>query len=368
MKTAFYQGVSLLLGGRASADLYDVAVADGIITDVKLSGEKVASGYLAPGFVDLHTHGNSGHDFSSCSKADFDEMADWYRAHGVTHFSPTFVATPLSTLDAQLSTLYSYTEDDATVLPAHLEGPYISKRFKGAQPERNIYDEYRADDEKFFTENADKIGIVTLCPAVKGTDKLTALCTSLGIKTQVGHSDANYDQIIPLVEEGLNGVTHIYCGCSGAERNSDFVRTPGVVETALSTDLFVEVIADGIHLSVDLIKFVLKCKGYHNVMLVSDSLSCAGMKEGVYKLGDDDVYTNGKACYRADKSGLAGSVISLADSVKLLVENGIPLPEATYMASETPRKYIGLSLPSLKIGESADFVLLSADGTLLATL
>lgn len=368
MKTCSYKGIALISNGRVSTDLYDVAVADGIITAVTPSDENTASGYLAPGFVDIHTHGNCGHDFSSCSKKAFDEMTEWYLRHGVTHFAPTFVATPLDVLEKQLNTLYSYTTDDATVLPAHLEGPYISKRFKGAQPEKNILDEYKDEDGMFFENNADKIGIVTLCPTVKGTSRLTALCTSLGIKTQVGHSGATSDEILPLVEEGLDGVTHIYCGCSGAERDDTFVKRAGVVETALSSPLFVEVIADGIHLSPELVKFVVKCKGYRNVILVSDSLSCAGMQEGVYKLGDEDVYTNGKACYRADNSGLAGSVISLADSVKLLVSNDVPLAEAIYMASEAPRKYIGLSLPALKVGEYADFVLLSSDGELLSVL
>lgn len=369
MKTIFLKGLSLLSGGRASTALYDVAVSDGIITDVKQSDENTPLGYLAAGFVDIHTHGNGGHDFSSCSEKDLVEMTEWYNAHGVTHFAPTFVATPLPDLDKRLNTLYSYAPDSVALLPAHLEGPFISKRFKGAQPEKNISEEYKSEDASFFKKNADKIGIVTLCPTVKNSLDLTRLCSSLGIKTQVGHSSATNKEILPHVEEGLDGVTHIYCGCSGAERGEDFVRRAGVVETALdSDDLFVEVIADGIHLDIDLVKFVIKCKGYHRVILVSDSLSCAGMEEGYYKLGDDDVYTDGKACYRADHSGLAGSVISLADSVKLLVSHGIPLAEATYMASEAPRKYIGLSSPSLTIGETADFVVLSADGTLLSTL
>ncbi len=369
MKTTTYKGVSLLIGGRESKTLYDVSVADGIITAVEKSDALSPSGYLSAGFVDLHTHGCKGHEFSSCTKADFDETVDWYLENGVTHFSPTFVATELATLEKQLNRLYSFTSDDAAVLPAHMEGPFIDLKYKGAQPARNVYGEYEDNHRTFFENNADKIGIVTLCPTVKGAKKLTALCTSLGIKTQVGHSAADYDEITACEEEGLDGVTHIYCGCSQAERKGLSPKTLGVAETALAKkDLFVEMIPDGKHLSVPLMKFVIERKGYRRVMLVSDSLSCAGMPVGTYKLGEDDVFNDGKVCVRADKSGIAGSVISLADGVKILVENGIPLAEAAYMASETPRKYIGLSVPALEIGEKADFVLLDEKGNLLSVL
>jgi N-acetylglucosamine-6-phosphate deacetylase len=296
-----------------------------------------------------------------------DSASEYLLENGVTSFCPTFTATPLDELDGKLKNLFSCKSNFSKMLGAHLEGPFISLRHKGAQPAENIRSEYSDADASFFSDNADKITIVTLCPAVKNAPKLVSLLTELKIKVQGGHDDSALSQILDCMKEGLDGVTHIYCGCSSSERDKNFDKTLALTEAGLYYDeLTVEAIADGKHLKKELFLFVLKNKGFKNVCIISDSLAPAGMPNGRYKLGDQDVYTDGVAAYLSNGTSLAGSISNLAAEVKNVVGYGVPLEQAVYMAADAPLKYLGLnSAPAVK-GEKADFNLLSEDGNLLA--
>ncbi|MCQ2602481.1 MAG: hypothetical protein MJ193_00995 [Clostridia bacterium] len=323
--------------------------------------------YLTQGFVDIHTHGAMGIDFSRATQDDINEVEKYYLSHGVTHFVPTFVATPLEILDGQLNSLFAL--KSKCMLKAHMEGPFISLKHKGAQPACNIYSEFKDDDAKFFEKNRDKVGIVTLCPAVKNAENLVKTLVANGIKAQGGHDDSRLPDIKKTMSAGLDGVTHIFCGCSMAERGKrDFDKLLGLTESGLYYDeLTVEVIADDKHISKELFLFILKCKGFKNICLISDSLSAAGMEKGFYKLGNDNVFTDGKVCYLEDYSALAGSVTSVGEMVKIVCSYGIPIEHAAYMASDAPKNYIGLDNKKFVIGEKADYVLLSKDGSVIET-
>ena len=141
----------------------------------------------------------------------------------------------------------------------------------------------------------------------------------------------------------------------------------GLNETALlKNEIEAEVIADGIHIPRSLFELILKNKGYRRIMLVSDSLSAAGMPVGNYKLGVDiDIYNNGDVALLADFSALAGSITPVSKMVRILVGYGIPLAEAVYMGNESPAKHLGLTDRGvLEIGKRADICLLSADAEL----
>ena len=243
---------------------------------------------VVAGFCDIHTHGAMGFDISCCTQHGLDTISKYYIDNGITHFSPTFVATPLDALDKQLDTLFSLKQNYAVMLPAHLEGPFISKAQKGAQPESSILEEYADDCRWFFEKHREHIGIVTLCPAVKNVDKLISLLVSLGIKVQAGHDNSNYPQIEKAISLGLDGVTHVGCASSTCHRDKTTLEKHlGLTETALYDDnLHVELIVDGKHLAKDFVDMVHKFKPADKVIYVSDSLSTAGMPAGKYLLGD----------------------------------------------------------------------------------
>ena len=320
------------------------------------------------GFCDIHTHGAMGFDISCCTQTALDTISKYYLENGVTAFSPTFVATPLDILDKQLDTLFSLKQNYAVMLPAHLEGPFISKAQKGAQPESAILDEYNESEHKwFFEKHRSHIGIVTLCPSVKGVDKLTKLLVSLGIKVQAGHDNSNYNHIQNAMACGLDGVTHLGCASSMMKRDDNLEKHLGLTETALYDDnLAVELIVDGKHLAKDFVNMVHKFKPENKIIYVSDSLSTAGMPAGEYTLGDTPVVSDGNVAYLSNMATLAGSVTNLSKSLALSIQWGNTIDTALNCVSTNPRQYMGLPT-QIQIGKKADFVVLDKNLNLKQT-
>ena len=342
---------------------YSVKVdGDGFVEEIVKDN---SGNILLPGFCEIHSHGAMGFDISVATQEALDAVSKYYLENGITAFSPTFVATPLDVLDSQLDRLYSLKQNYARMLPAHLEGPFISLEHKGAQPAENILPEYTDQHAWFFEKHHGHIGIVTLCPAVKGVEKLVKLLASLGIKVQGGHDNARYPDIAKCIDAGLDGVTHIFCGCSTSVRGkTDFEKLLGLTETGLYRDeLYVEAIADGKHLSKDLVKFIHKCKPADKIIYVSDSLSPAGMPLGEYKLGDHDIFSTDEVAYLKDMSSIAGSITNLSKMVRLALNHGHTLDTALTCTSSNPREYIGLNT-EIKVGDKADFVVFDNDGRL----
>ena len=322
---------------------------------------------VVAGFCDIHTHGAMGFDISCCTQQGLDTISKYYLDNGITAFCPTFVATPLDALDKQLDTLFSLKQNYAVMLPAHLEGPFISKAQKGAQPESSILEEYADDCRWFFEKHREHIGIVTLCPAVKNVDKLISLLVSLGIKVQAGHDNSNYPQIEKAISLGLDGVTHIGCASSTCHRDKTTLEKHlGLTETALYNDnLHVELIVDGKHLAKDFVDMVHKFKPADKVIYVSDSLSTAGMPAGKYLLGDTPVVSDGKVSYLENMTTLAGSVTNLYKELHIALDTGVALDTALKCVSTNPRKYMGLPT-EIKVGDKADFVVLDKDCNLVS--
>lgn len=330
--------------------------SDGIVRDIVYDG---SDNIVLAGFCDIHTHGAMGFDISCATQEALDAVSKYYLENGITAFSPTFVATPLDALDKQLADLYSLKQNYARMLPSHLEGPFISKAQKGAQPESAILDEYNEREHKwFFEKHRNHIGIVTLCPSVKGVDKLVELLASLGIKVQAGHDSSNYQDIKKAMNHGLDGVTHLGCASSQLRRDKNLEKHLGLTETALYEDnLAVELIVDGKHLAKDFVELVHKFKAYDKVIYVSDSLSTAGMPAGEYTLGDAPVVSDGNVAYLKNMTTLAGSVTNLYKSLHMAIEYGVPADVALGAVSTNPRRYMGLPT-AIKVGDRADFVVL----------
>lgn len=366
--TITIKGVKTISNGIVSRRAYDVVIESGRLKSV-FESDCFSGRYICPAYVDIHTHGAMGVDFSSVDEQKIGVLSDYYFRNGITHVCPTFVATPLAELEKQLDNLYSIEPTGVRFLGAHIEGPYISLAKKGAQPPENIKTEFEDADLTILERIKDKLQIVTLCPATRNVLPLVKYLKSNGIKVQGGHDDSTDKEIVECMKAGLDGVTHIYCACSSSRRNANFDRVMGLTECGLMFDsLTTEVIADGKHISENLFKFIMKCKTYRKICLVSDSLSCAGMPSGVYKLGQHDVVTDQKACYLADMSALAGSVTAVDQMVKNVLSYGVKLEQAVYMGSEAPRRYIDCDIPEFEIGEIADYNVIDENGNVEETV
>ena len=269
------KNVKFIYGGKVADNAVDITVENGKISKVSKTREKSAPRYVTLPYVDIHTHGAVTHDVTELSENALSEIGNYLLSNGIGAYLPTFVATPLTALDKAFERLRKLSPSGAEILGAHIEGPYISIAKKGAQPVENIMTSFDEKDADFFKKNADVLKIVTLCPATKNAVSLVKAIVGNGIKAQAGHDDSIDDQIIACKNAGLDGATHIYCASSGFRRvDGKITKHLGLNECAMYfDDIYTEVIADDVHISENLFKFIYKCKGYEKIILVSDALA-----------------------------------------------------------------------------------------------
>ena len=184
--------------------------------------------------------------------------------------------------------------------------------------------------------------------------------------TSIGHSDATYDECAAVINAGASCFTHTYNGQRGLHH-----REPGVVGAAMSTpNTYAEVICDGKHVNPAAIKALLQAKGWQHTVLITDCLGCGGMPEGKYTSGGMDVVMKDNLCWLADGSAIAGSVLTLAQGVKNMVDWGLASADiAIRMATEVPARSARVEdkCGSIMPGRDADFVVFNPDLTLVET-
>lgn len=359
------QNVKFIFGGKVSDDAYDVTVDGDKIVGIEKTTSSSPLRFATLPYVDVHTHGAVTHDVTELTVDALSKIGDYLLSNGIGAYLPTLVATPLPELDKAFEKLRKLSPSGAKILGAHIEGPFISLAKKGAQPAENICTAFDEKDTDFFKRNSDVLKIVTLCPSTKNSTSLVKAIVGNGIKAQAGHDDSIDDDIIACKNVGLDGATHIYCASSGFRRvGGKIEKHLGLNECAMYfDDMFCEVIADNVHISENLFKFIYKCKGFEKIILVSDSLAPCGAPVGEYVLGENTpVVTDGTAAYLKDKSALAGSTTNVARMVEIVVKYGIPLPEAVYCVTESPRKYLNVSVSPLSVGADASFNVVDENG------
>ena len=243
----------------------------------------------------------------------------------------------------------------------HLEGPFVSRGKCGAQNPDNI----RKPDIALFNELNELSGgivrLITVAPEVEGAlefiREASKVCT-----VSLGHSTADYDQAMAGFEAGATHVTHLFNGMEPFHH-----RKPGLVGAALTAGANVELICDGVHIHPAMIVAVHKMFG-DRLIIVSDSLRCAGLCDGRYNLGGLPMIVRDGRATLLDGT-IAGSSSNLLQELRNVVSYGVPLEAAVKAATETPAKDIGVfdSIGSLEVSKCADFLVLNKDLKLMAT-
>lgn len=355
-----------------------VTIADGVITEITEQtpadpGPVVdAAGLLCvPGFIDLHVHGGGGHDFSDATADAFIGAAQAHMLRGTTTLLPTTVCCPPEELDLIFSALRAARASGAALphLPGlHVEGPWISPKQAGAQDPRYIL---TPNDQavRSLMANAADVARVTAAPELPGALALGNALRERGIVASIGHSDADYTEVQAAVENGYTLVTHLYSGMSMLHRVRA-MRVLGVVESAyLLDDLYVELIADGMHLPSELLQLIVRCKPWDHICLVTDATRGMGLDDGSeIILGSlatgQRAIVEGGVAYMPDFSCFAGSVASSVRCVRTMVEKAhVPMEDAVRMMTLHPSRVLGLEgrKGALAVGMDADIVCLSAD-------
>ncbi len=312
--------------------------------------------YILPGFIDLHVHGGGGADAMQ-GEAAIRRLARFHAAHGTTAMLPTTVCAPEAELRSALSGIEAVRTrpgpGEARVLGAHLEGPYLNPKKLGAQPPHARHPD---PGEMASLLALARIRVVTLAPELPGALALIRHLAGAGIRVQIGHTDATYEEAVAALEAGAAGFTHLYNAMSGLSH-----RAPGAAMAALLRSGFAEIVADGLHVAPEAIR--LARRQIPGLYVVTDAVAAAGMPDGWYALGRQRGQKRGDAVRRADGT-LAGSTLTMDRALCNLVAWGVALKDAVAMLSRVPALYLGLTdRGSLAPGQRADVVVMDASLT-----
>lgn len=320
--------------------------------------------YISPGFIDIHTHGGGGHDFMDGTVDAIIEAAKAHMKYGTTSIIPT---TLTSNMEVLLRTL-DYVKESKRVkgipniLGIHLEGPYFSMEQRGAQDPRHIANPQKEAYSRII-EYSNAIVRWTIAPELPGSLDMGRELIKKGIVCSIGHSNAIYEDVVRAYENGFHLLTHFYSGMSMVKRINS-LRYAGVVESGyLIEDMYVEVIADGMHLPESLLKLIYKVKGADKICLVTDSMRAAGCPEGEYILGNrltgQKVIVEDGVAKLPDRKAFAGSVATADRLVRTMINVAkVPLVEAVKMITLSPARVMRIDQKkgSITPGKDADII------------
>lgn len=325
---------------------------------------------VVPGFIDEHIHGAAGSDAMDGTMEDLGKIANALASEGTTAFLATTMTQSPENITKALKAVKAYRElspeSGAEILGVHLEGPFISKDFVGAQPIEYVAKPSVEVFKKYQDASGDCVRIVTLAPEVEGSTELIKYLVSQNIVASIGHTNATYADVKKAVEAGATNLTHTYNAMKPLHH-----REVGTVGSGLLFDeLNCECICDGIHVSGPAIQLLHKNKPADKMTLITDAMRAKHMPDGVSELGGQVVIVkNGEA--RLENGTLAGSVLKMNNAVKNVMKFlNLPLEEVVKLASQNPAKNLGVfdQMGSIKEGKRADFVILDKDLNVVQTV
>ena len=319
---------------------------------------------VIPGLIDVHSHGNSGADFSDGDYEGLKKMAAHYAAEGITSFAPASMTLPYEVLSKAFATAKKLVEEKpegcSVLRGIQMEGPYFSYKKRGAQNADYLKEPDFEGFRKLYEDCGGLVRIVDVAPELPGAaefvEKASKLCT-----VSVAHTDSDYDHARAAYDAGATHLTHLYNAMPGINH-----RNPGVIPAAVeSPGVRAEIISDGYHIHPAAVRLAFSMFGGDRMVLISDSGRCEGLPEGSkFELGGQDAWLRNGVAKLADGT-IACSATNLFDCMVNAISFGVKEEDAIRAASYNPACAIGADkeVGSIASGKVADFVVCNGDYT-----
>ncbi|MGD9604823.1 MAG: N-acetylglucosamine-6-phosphate deacetylase [Bacilli bacterium] len=314
---------------------------------------------VVPGFINRHAHGANHSDAMYPSFEDIKNISLTFASEGITTYLATTMTQTQENIDKALINIREYInkhpEEGALVYGVHLEGPFISKKHKGAQPEHAIVPASVETFKHYQASSGNNIKEVTLAFEENG-EELVKYLVSQKIVASLGHTDATSSDLHKAADVGLTSMTHTYNAMRPIHH-----REVGALGAAMLDDrIYLEVIADLIHVSKEALQILYRLKGPKKVTLITDSIEASHMEDGIYHLGGQEVTVHNSEA-RLDSGALAGSTLQMNDAIRNFKEvNQLSLTEAIDLATINPARCLGIDHEKgeIALGKDADFTII----------
>ena len=317
---------------------------------------------VIPGLVEVHSHGNSGADFSDGDYEGLKAMAKYYAECGATSFAPASMTLPYEVLSKAFATAKQLKEEApagySRIMGIQMEGPYFSYAKRGAQNPDYLKEPDFEGFKKLYDDCGGLVRIVDIAPELPGAAEFVAkakdLCT-----VSIAHTDSDYDHAKAAVDAGVTHLTHLYNAMPGIHH-----RNPGVIPACVEDEkVQAEIICDGYHIHPASVRLAFKMFK-DRMVLVSDSGRCAGQPEGYqFDLGGQMAEIRGGVAKLVGSETIACSASNMWACLQNVLAWGISEEEAIRAASYNPAKALGVQdqIGSIESGKLADFVITNAD-------
>lgn len=320
---------------------------------------------IVPGFIDVHTHGAMGVDVNNATAEDFEKICRFMAWHGTTAWLCSIMTDTPEQTEWAVKEFVRHSQVEqcgAELAGIHLEGPFLSKEYKGAMPEELLRSGDIAAVRHWQELSGGMVRYITVSPEVDGVCEMIPALRELGITVGLGHSGAVYDEAMRAISLGASVGTHV-----GNAMRLFHQHEPAIFGAMMESDAYCEAICDGRHLAPGSVRMYAKCKGLERIIAVTDSIMAAGLPDGSYGLGVNAVIVkDGDA--RLPSGVRAGSTLTQDVALKnLLAWLPNTLEEILPVLTENPARAMGLwdRKGSIESGKDADLVLLDENNDIV---
>lgn len=337
--------------------------ADGV-TVIDAKGQ-----YLVPGFIDVHTHGAVMVDVNQADEEGFLKLSKFFATQGTTSWLASVLTDTKEQTHWSIDQVKNYKgkrRPGAELLGIHLEGPFLAEAYKGAMPLHLLQDPSAELLKEYQEAAGGLVKYMTISPELPNALDVIEAGTNMGVVMSMGHSGADYDTSMEAVERGIKSSTHTFNAMKLMHQHF-----PAIMGASLESDIYCEAICDGRHLHPGVVRLLLKTKGWDKVVAITDSIMAAGLADGKYTLGVNDIMVTDGDAKLMDGVTRAGSTLTMITALhNLMAYTGKSLEEVSPLLSENPAKLIGVfdKKGSIEEGKDADLVLLNKDFAIVETI